>query len=541
MARNSRPRAVVCICMLLFTACEPELQPTGGASAAAPGSAAPARIANHGASATQPNVIIVLIDTLRADRVGFMGCPRPTSPVMDRWAAEGVVFERAIAPAPWTVPSIASIFTAMNPSVHHVLDHESKYGTAGEKIQSEALPADVETLAEAFAASGYQTCGVVANPWMTREYGFAQGFDSYTAMAKRELAYVRGEEVIDAGTGWLSARDRSRPCFLYLHLMDVHAPYNASDEMRRPFVETLREAADPPRITPGEIRPGFVSTLIQKTERLDKAMTPRVDYWRALYEAGVADVDAKLARLQRALEREGLWHDALLVVTADHGEALYEQGGWSHGMSPFHHQLHVPLLLRCPARWPAARRIGTTVSLTGLKPTLLELAGASSSAFRQVESFAGLTAGPPADGSSASDAGFAFSEGVKYFDQLKTAYSGDLKIVHDTRREQAVWFDLTKDPLEQRRDTVAADDPRAGALHRKLHAVMADNEANAERVPKVTRPLTAAQKKKLAQLGYVDDDGPNIKWPPYGAFYIDPANPDPPLRRKSATQSAAPP
>ena len=470
----------------------------------------------------RPNVVMLLIDTLRADHLGFMGYERPTSPAMDRWAAEGIVFERAIAPAPWTVPSIASIFTALNPSVHHLLDHRGKYGTAGAPVQGDVLPPDVETLAESFAAGGYQTCGVVANSWLTRGFGFDQGFGAYECLDPRDRAYVPAREVIATASRWLGSRKPDQPFFLYLHVMDVHAPYNASEESRRPFIEALRRQPASTEIKPGEIRPGYIAGIANKTQRLDRTLLRRPEYWQALYDAGITDLDAQLRDLERLLTEAGLWKQTLLVVTADHGEALYEQGGWSHGMSPYHHQLHVPLLLHCPARWSEPRRIASTVGLTALKPTLLELTGLASSAFSQTGSFASLLQPDAISGD-----GFAFSEGVKYFNHLKTAYSGDYKIVYDSRREQSVWFDLRSDPLEQRRDPVPREDARLDRIYRRLLGTIRDNQSNEQRIPRVAQRRSAAQQNTLTQLGYTVDSGPEIPWPPYGAFFMDPAHPDP--------------
>ncbi|MEE8169448.1 MAG: sulfatase-like hydrolase/transferase, partial [Phycisphaerae bacterium] len=131
----------------------------------------------------RPNVIVLLIDTLRADRLGFMGHTRDTSPIMDGWAEQGVVFERAYSTAPWTPPSVASIFSGLYPSVHHVLEHHGFYGTGDDAPEGDVLVDEIETLAEALRDGGYETIGLTANAaWMTREFGYAQGFKKWNVV-----------------------------------------------------------------------------------------------------------------------------------------------------------------------------------------------------------------------------------------------------------------------------------------------------------------------------------------------------------------------
>src|SRR5262249_15582844 len=159
--------------------------------------------------------------------------------------------------------------------------------------------------------------------------------------------------------------------------------------------------------------------------------------------AGIANLDSQLPRLQDMLAKAGLWDDAILVVTADHGEALGEQGGFNHGYSPFDHQYHVPLLFHCPRRWPAGRQVTTTVGHIGFKPTLLSLAGVKSTAFMQGHSYV-----PLMDGAPPKDAGFAYCEGVKFHFALKAAYEGNNKIICDAKHNKADYFDVSRDPLE---------------------------------------------------------------------------------------------
>jgi len=335
----------------------------------------------------KPNVIFVLIDTLRADRLGAYGHARNLTPAMDSIAAEGLVFDRAVAPAPWTLPSIASLFTSYYPSVHKAYRYVQVQAMVDKKTPAQSvLDERFETLAEVMKAGGYGTAGVVANKFMLAEYGFAQGFDHYDTSMSGENT-VPGERVNAAAFAWLAQRDSDKPLFLYVHYMDVHGPYDAAPQFMEPLLDAVEQMPIAKRtpLTPQQLQ--AMNPYLRKPpkQERDPARYERLkdyrEYWAARYEAGVAQVDYHLGQLRDGLRQLGLWDDAYVIVTADHGEALGEHSFpsaagprmlWEHGYSLYQTDLHIPLILRWPRVLPAGKRVAAGASLMDMLPTLAE-------------------------------------------------------------------------------------------------------------------------------------------------------------------------
>lgn len=523
---HSRPLmcavAIAIACMLVGSGCSNDSQ-AGPSAAPAPQRlqavsqpSVPAPTPDR-APAGKPHVILVLIDTLRADHLGFMGYKRATSPTLDAWAAESVVFDRAYAAAPWTVPSVASLFTSLYPSVHHVLDRNGNYPAPGLPVLGDILPDEVETIAEAFAAAGYQTAAFVANPYVEADTKFNQGFRTFQHYPEKS-PYAAASKVLADAAQWLANRDAEKPVFLYVHLMDTHQPYNAPRKFRDPFVAQVKQLTTRTPIAPVPDNFGHLQRIMGNTEHISPDLKEFAEYWIARYDAGIAHVDDELRQFRVTLEKGGLWDNAILLVTADHGESLYDQGGWDHGYSPFEHELHVPLMFHAPKRWPA-RRVPTTIGLIDIKPTLLELAGVTTKEWMQGNSFAALLSGP-----IAADPGFAFAEGVKKADTLKAACRGNHKIICDVKAGRSAYFDLTRDPKERARLPVPEGNSDAATLKSRLDSVLAENRANEGRLPNRQTPRAAALQAKLKAIGYLGGAGKPAAGaqPPYGSFQFDP-------------------
>jgi len=329
-------------------------------------------------------VIFILVDTLRADRLGVYGNPRGLSPTMDALTREGVLFERCFAPAPWTLPAVASMITSYYPTVHGATSYRQVEDMdQGKAPRISVLSDKFVTLAEAMHERGYETAGFVANKFLKQEYGFGQGFDHYDASYSANT--VLGEHLNAAATQWLAQRkDPSRPLFLYLHYMDTHGPYNAAAEFMDPLMQAVEQ------IPPGQRRvltDNNMRTLLPylrkppegpdgpRDEERFRDLGRYWEYWQARYEAGVREMDFYLARMIDSLKAAGLWDDAYVIFTADHGEALCEHGYWEHGYTMFQSDLHVPLALKWPGKLPGGVRVSHNVSLMDLFPTLAEQLG----------------------------------------------------------------------------------------------------------------------------------------------------------------------
>jgi arylsulfatase A-like enzyme len=272
-------------------------------------------------------VLLVTLDTTRADALSCYGAAAGSTPELDLLAREGVLFEHAFTTAPITLSAHASILTGLTPLRHGLRDN----GIA-------ALDPAAHTLAEAAHAAGFQTAAFVGAVVLDRALGLDQGFDVYDGPEVRRSTSGHPSErpapaVIDAALAWLGTRDEARPFFAWVHLYDAHYPYAP----RRALPETSTE--------------------------------------RERYLAEVGEVDAELARLFGALRERGLLARTVVCVTADHGEAFGEHQELTHGVFCWNTTLHVPLLLRFPDGWRAGERADELVSVVDVAPTLAEAMG----------------------------------------------------------------------------------------------------------------------------------------------------------------------
>ena len=461
------------------------------------------------ADAPPPDVIFLLIDALRADRLGVYGHKGGLSPAMDAIAAEGIIFDRAIAQAPWTQPSVASLFCSYYPGVHKAVSYEKALeGRPSDGAQARVFAEAFTTLAEALQAAGYATAAFVANGFVVPELGFDQGFDHFDATLLRKP----GNLVNEATIAWLARRDPSKPVFVYLHFMDVHGPYDAGPKFLDPLLDLVENMPDKRELTPKEL------TALNYLRRLprvcnDPARHKRLmryrEYWVARYEAGVREADFHLATLREQLTEMGIWNDAYVILTADHGEALCEHGIWDHGLSVHHDQMHVPLILRWPGVLSAGKRIRPMVRLIDLMPTLLQqlrLPG--------VEGIQGSSVLPCLAGGLPAEPVRALGEAVKLGPEQKALYRGDWKLVYlEARPPRALLYNIAKDPSEQT-DCSRQNPAELHALFEALTRQLAENERLAAGVEVVDTPMSEERRRQLEALGYVGresdaDDSPD--------------------------------
>jgi choline-sulfatase len=293
-----------------------------------------------------PNIVLVLVDTLRANSTTPYDPTLDTTPELARWAAQGVVFEQALAQSSWTKISMASTFTSLWPATHAI--REPTDGLAPEAI----------TLAELLRDAGYATYGVQTNGWLDQSFGFHQGFDRYLfprGAGAKELTHAtvwpHAKRVASEALRLVDAHDRARPFFLYLHFMDVH------------------EYASPPEF---------------KTYGTGE---------RGAYLAAARWVDDAIARVRQKLEDEGLLERTLLVLASDHGETFGEHGVHGHARNVLTPVLQVPLVLRMP--FPVAPlRVSAQVRNLDLAPTILDLAGIAAPPSFQGSSLVPLLSNP---------------------------------------------------------------------------------------------------------------------------------------------------
>ena len=465
----------------------------------------------------RPDLLLITIDTLRADHLSAWGYERETSPNLDRLAAEGVQFEEAQVQWPKTGPSFTSMMTATYPKDNGIVRHVGI-----------PVPCAFRMLAEELSALGYQTRAVVANGAVGREFFFDQGFDDYVETWKVEEEYEgrnwrnrrkrdpnRAERVTDLAL--LSARqlDRERPYFLWVHYLDPHAPYSPPGDFADLFQGD--EYFDPSQrieIDPTKARREIGA--IGKKDVVDHE--DRLAFYVARYDAEIRYTDAEVERLLEGLRAEGLADNRVTVVTADHGESLGEHNYYfSHGRLPFQTCLRVPLLFH----WPGvleARRDAAPVELIDLAPTLLALAGKELPGGRWAQGASlvpRLRAGGDRDAPEEPHLSFSEAGYGQNRRWLHVVRDERFKLVYAPLDRDQIWiggvgkefvlFDLEEDPGETR--DVAAEHPKVfDRLKRALwswYRAPAFPVATEEATCGDDRVIDQETEKQLRALGYL--------------------------------------
>jgi arylsulfatase A-like enzyme len=304
-------------------------------------------------SETPINVLLYVVDALRADHLSLYGYERPTSPNIDRMAERGVVFRNAYAPGPNTGTSIPALFASRYPS------------ELGGRLRT-TDGASRLTLAQAFRDAGFATAAFQANFWLLRSLGFAHGFDTYDVLHRKT---EKGPKPEDAGVvhrrvlDWVKAHT-DQPFFLYVQSMDVHDPYDPPP----PFLGKFSTAADGGASAPPIDLSGLSAEVRPQIRQLIESLRPE------RYDDAVAYADHAIGELVDALEDIGVADRTAIVITADHGESLGGGGRFLHGHSLLEELVHIPLVMILP--WHSGRiESDAIVSLLDLGPTLLDLAG----------------------------------------------------------------------------------------------------------------------------------------------------------------------
>ncbi len=318
------------------------------------------------ASDEAPNIIVYLVDTLRADHLGVYGYEKPTSPALDAMAEEGAVFERAFAQSSWTRTSVASLMTGLSPNVHGVLGRD------------DSMPAEAITLQGLLSDLGYQTYAAVTNGNVSQAFGLNSGFDVFRYLAEQPPAvnpevHQLSDDVNDEFLGWLDQRDSARPFFAYLHTSDPHAPYTP----RTPHLESF--LGQGPRT--GVVWPRLAKAFAERRDSVTAAALR--DELVTLYDAEIAFNDKQFGLLLDALGQRGLADRTIVVFTSDHGEEFLDHGDYGHGRVLYRELIQIPLVIRLPTAVGAGTRPRATAQLTDLLPTLIQLAGGQAPSWAQ--------------------------------------------------------------------------------------------------------------------------------------------------------------
>ncbi len=279
-----------------------------------------------------------MIDTLRADHLGFNGYERDTSPVIDKFAAENLNCKRNFTPAPWTPAAIASLFTGLYPSAHGMMPPNGRDEAAKKSIR---LASGWTTMAELFKNNGYYTEGFSPNPWITEGFGFKQGFDVFPYKERAIAGEVNKYAKATVEKWKKEAADK--PLFLYLHYLDPHDPYKPPVPYNTMFSDTLKSAEYPAR----------------QAEMINQ------------YDGEIRYTDAMVGELFDYLKAEKIYDDAIIVLLADHGEQFVEHGNQGHGHNVYTEETFVPLIFKINGK---KGEINELTSIVDIMPTLVDAA-----------------------------------------------------------------------------------------------------------------------------------------------------------------------
>ncbi len=328
----------------------------------------------------RPDVILIGIDTFSASHTSLYGYPRPTTPRLSEFASEAILFDPLITNATWTLPSFLSMLSGL-PSGAHQFDRVDGRVERVQGWETLQLAPNRWTLAEAFLGAGWRTGAFVDTPWISPEFGFEQGFEVLdsssvlTPLADRDGGLT---QVVSLAEDWLDTHAKGEPSFLFLHAYDLHGPYLAPPVWRERFAD------NPPGEWPESVPvdgplPGWdaVATYIVRGEQPEGPLPPRMDPRRFVnaYDAGIAEVDAKLGELFDRWRADGRLDRSILMLTSDHGESMTEQHRLFGHASIGSAVTRVPLMVRLPNGEHGGTRIRGPYQTVDLMPTLLELCG----------------------------------------------------------------------------------------------------------------------------------------------------------------------
>jgi len=422
-------------------------------------------------------VLLISLDTLRADHLGLYGYERFTSPVLDEIARESVVFEDASASAPWTLPSHASLFTGLFPKTHGVTSAKA------------GLPQSVPTLAKLMSNQGFVTGAIVNSPWLKQEsFRLTRDFDEYFYVEPVANQKMPSKRITDRAMEWLDDLGDEN-MFLFLHYFDVHSDYASLPEFERIFDEPYEGQADGTswqlrRATleesylemcqnnfderacqlGGGANPYLVDHTIEKVFYDDAD----IRHLKNLYDAGIRQLDTELTRLFGFLKEKGLLDKTLLIIVSDHGEGFGEHGEVDHFLSTYQELLHVPLVIRVPGV-AEGKRIAAPVSLIDIVPTILRQVDAP-----LPETLDGLDLAPlwyegeNEETRRTFDERFLYGEasgGITWsliaeghYPIYRSVRRGRYKMVHRDQDDRYELFDLESDPEEK--TNIAAQEPQ---------------------------------------------------------------------------------
>jgi arylsulfatase A-like enzyme len=479
--------------------------------AAAIGCSEPRDAIEDAASTESANVLLISIDSLRADHLASYGYHRVTAPHLDRLAREGVLFERMVSDSSWTLPTHLTMLTGLSSWVH------------GAMFDTRRLDPEIDTLAEILGARGYRSEGFASGPYLHPIFGFADGFDTYELLGRtlydetgfslaqlasdsklfdrmelseREARRARTSDVLARKVEEALARAGGQPFFIFVHMFDVHYDFDPPEAYWRHFNPdysgemTATEFMTDPRVHP-DMSPEERAQLM------------------ALYDGEILFTDEYIGRMLDALDLYGVADQTLVVVVGDHGEEFFDHGEKGHRHTLYDEQLLVPFIMRLPSSLPAGRRVAMQVRMVDVAPTILDLVGGPPLEGSGGESLLPFVSGERAEvdlpAMSYLYAGSMLLRTLRRSNQ-KIQVKMPLDMIDRGYRGQVELYDLAADPAEQ---IAHSEGAQVDAAHAAFVAAFAQEQALRGRSRSGDGgaiSLPPAMRRALEQLGYAEGD-----------------------------------
>jgi len=423
-----------------------------------------------GCSSTEkdPDVVLVIIDTLRADALGFAGSARDTSPNLDALSKEVTWFSRAYSTSSWTLPATASILTGLHPFEHRVVRDGLNPDLFGR------LDPTLETLAEVYKKKGYRTGAFINNAYLAPDFGLNQGFETYDYQGAGPTGHRTAMATVEKALAWLESE--SEPAFLLVHMMEPHADYEPAEAFRGRFTSGLPTGLKLPL---GDLVGQMIERRVVLSDE-DKAFV------RAAYDEEVLSADAAVGALVDGMRKAGRFDRSTMAITSDHGEEFWDFGAYEHGHTTMTPVIQVPLMLKAPEVVPGEN--ATVVSLSALFDALSTQSGPIMDyARRGVDDTTQI----------------AMSEDILYGPPQISVISNDLRLQINPVEGRMTVFELD----EEGRETIDVSmDPQRREHAQPLHAYLKHLRAGSGPI-KAFDPIRVqdfSDFEKLRALGYAD-------------------------------------
>ena len=429
----------------------------------------------------KPNIILIVVDTLRTDHVGCYGYHRNITPNIDKLAQEGILFRNAISSAPWTAPSVATMLTSQYPCVLGIRNH------------CVVIDSRFPLISEVLKQHGYATHGIVSHAFLSANLGFAKGYDSYDEGPASSHGGISSPAVTYKAVSFLQKK-HEEPFFLFAHYFDPHYNFRLHGEYN--YYPSYK----------GAVRDNHpILPLRQIRHSLSK---DDIKYLLALYDSEIAFTDAHIGQLLDELKKQGLYEDSIIIITSDHGEEFMERGWIGHSITLYQELIHVPLIMKLPRC--KARIIDSPVGLIDIAPTIYQYMGlktpdGSEGKPLDISPHASITTRPIfSETFKTALLGDRIEKIVVPIIAFRSIISGNSKLIYDEKKDLEQIYDLSEDPDE--RSNLAG---QHGTQNKRLKALLSEwidyVEAKQKRGPTQSEKelFTPEQRKQLESLGYL--------------------------------------